>query len=331
MDWTIKDNFITSTEDLETGRKLRELPGKRIRFGIDYLDRATNGGFFLNDLIVVSARSGKGKTELTNIFAENIAKQGKRVLYYGLELAIGEGTMRMEYRALARILQENGVGDYISFQKFEANDLKQHEETFKSDIENNLSYLKNITWRHKDKTFFINDLKKELLEQKDNFDVCIVDHLSFIDNDDNYNENKNVEQTVKELKTFCDVFNKPVILVAHVRKSDRRAKNVMPHEEDIAGTKHIINIASRVILIAKDPRAIGTNGLYPTLFRLAKNRKADYTTYYIARINFNSITNSYEDSFDLLHCINEGEDYKDVEFNERPNWSNVSIGGKYDL
>lgn len=319
----LSNAFIhSSQEELELGRKLRLQENKQIPFGVEFLDLATNGGFFLNDLVTISARSGKGKTELTNIIAENMARNGKKVLYYGLEMARSEGIMRMEYRQLAKKINERYPNAYFNYQMFEANKLREYEQEFRKEIDDDLnSFVNNIMWRHKENAFYVEDLKRELIENKNKTDTFLVDHLSFIDSNGDYgNKNDKVEQIVTEIKNFCDFYMKPVLLVAHVRKSDRRATGVMPHEEDILGTKHIVNLSSRIIMMSNDNKTMGMGSKFPTLLRVAKNRKGDYVTRYIARVYFDARKNAYEDKFDLLHNINDCLDYKEVQDDEIPLW-----------
>ena len=321
MDFQIEDQLMSSVEALKIAGEQRLKDNIKIPLGVRYLDLALNGGIFGNDMVILSGASGIGKTEAALCFTENVARTGKKALYYGLEMASGEGAMRLEYRSLARLCKQHNEVKWISYQMFEGGELRQLEKRYRTLMDDDLNkFMGSITWRHKGTNFYVDDLKKELLENKDKTDIVFVDHLSFIDTFGKYNELKETEQVVKDIKNFCDIYSIPVVLVAHIRKGDRKAKVFIPHEEDIVGTKHIVNIASRIIMIAPDMKNTGHNGLYPTYIRVAKNRKAQYTTRYAARLNFNAFTNQYEDDFELVHVVGNCDDFIPIAKEDYPYW-----------
>ena len=81
--------------------KLRETKQKfardRLTFGIDFLNDVT-GGIFKNDVIVISAHTGIGKTDLSTIIAQHNALEGRNVYYFALEAFQYEIELRIAFK-----------------------------------------------------------------------------------------------------------------------------------------------------------------------------------------------------------------------------------------
>lgn len=302
----------------------REKSKNKIKTGIKFIDDVTNGGLVYDDFVLISADTGIGKTEYACMLAENFAESNKRVLYFGLEMSKGEGLNRIAFRKLIEICQKDYPNKYFDYGMFKAKQLDEYIMQYKTDFDKKMTKVKqNISWRRKDTTFDLTTLKKELIEQKDNFDVFIVDHLSMIGTESE-NENKEVYQIIKEIDYFCSEFEKPVLLVVHIRKSQSNVKTYMPRAHEIAGTKHIINIPKRIIMLSRDYDTPSKNGRYPTFCRLLKNRD-DGKTNYVSRLVFDVKTSTYETVYNLLrdkgNCLEVG----DIEDNEIPDWAKHEV------
>lgn len=70
-----------------------------ISTGFPCIDKALNGGFFRQTLVIVGAAPAMGKTALVSQISENLAKDGHSVLYINLEMS----RQQMLARSLARI------------------------------------------------------------------------------------------------------------------------------------------------------------------------------------------------------------------------------------
>lgn len=315
------DNFIYDGDHEWEAAKLSRIKSQDVTSsGINFIDRITNGGFVYNDLVIISSDSGVGKTEIACTLAENFADNGKKVLYFGLEMAYGEGLNRIGFRKLAKILKNSNNFDYISYGLFKQNKLKylldKHDMDMHIAMEN---VLENILWRRKSSSFTLFDLKRELLENKDKADVFIIDHLSMVDTD-SVNENKEAEIIMKEIDMFCEQYEKPVIIVAHIRKSQGNTRLYMPRLHDILGSKHIVNIPKIVIMLAKDYETQVKNDEYPTYIRFLKNRDSGRTNY-VGRIYFNYQTSSYKPDFELLLDKGNGVEVANIDTGY-PTWAN---------
>ena len=305
----------------------REKSSYKIRTSISFIDDVTNGGFVYDDFVLISADSGIGKTEYGCMLAENFANNNKRVLYFGLELAKGEGLNRIAFRNLTKIIKDNEKKPiYMDYGIFKSKKLDHYILEYKNTFDESLKNIKkNISWRRKDPAFDLMTLKKELLENKDNFDVFIVDHLSMIYTDGE-NENKEVYNIIKEIDYFCTEYEKPIILIVHIRKDQNTNKTYMPRLHDILGTKHIVNIPKRIIMLSRDYETKVDNGRYPTFCRMLKNRD-DGKTNYTARIIFNQNNSEYEQKYELLHDKGNGKEVVAIDSGEIPFWAKNAAGG----
>ena len=79
----------------------KELWGRILKFGVSYLDDALLG-ILPNDLVLIGAPSGAGKTQLcVNIANANLA-EGKRVHVFALEAEQDEWERRIKYQMLCQ-------------------------------------------------------------------------------------------------------------------------------------------------------------------------------------------------------------------------------------
>lgn len=85
--------------------RVRERAKTSRPFHVGFLDDIAIG-LLETDLVVLGAPTGKGKTTLAAIFAQNAAKSGSRVHYFALEAHDGEIEQRMLFRIMSRRLWE---------------------------------------------------------------------------------------------------------------------------------------------------------------------------------------------------------------------------------
>src|SRR5207302_723892 len=86
-------------ERIEEGERL-------LTFGVEFLDLML-GGIALFDLILIGAKTNRGKTELATIIATMNAARGKRVHYIALEAEDIEIERRTKYKLLAKLVNEH--------------------------------------------------------------------------------------------------------------------------------------------------------------------------------------------------------------------------------
>jgi len=302
---------------------VRARRGTSLSFGISYLDDV-HGGIYPNDLIVFGAKTGIGKTQLAMLIALSNVSAGKRVAYFGLELSQYEGERRLKYQKVCDIyfrhkdtsIQNINFKDYYNG-NYER-ELSQYDDMANVELEKTLSNL-YIYYRRED--FTISEFQKVYSAIKDHVDLVIVDDLHYFDLE-NENENKGVKDILKKMKWATDNIGKPIILVSHVRKSDRRFKSLVPDEEDFHGSSDIAKIATKAFCLAPGPYD-GVKRLSLTYIKTLKDREDNSRKGYVGVIPFNVASQRYQDAYHIGREV-EGEfvETKQMQF---PYWAKRAV------
>lgn len=156
--------------------------------GIDDFDSALLGGFRSGDLVIISGKTGHGKTSFAHFLTYNFAKINIPSLWFSYEVFVTE---------LWRKFKEMGVSDnFVSY-----------------------TPLKNVSGR----TDWLED---KIIEAKEKYGTKIVfiDHLGFLSKKmESTNDAKNYSlylgSICRELKRIAIDFNLVVVLMAHTKKT----------------------------------------------------------------------------------------------------------------
>jgi len=294
---------------------------KMLRFGIDYLDDAGTG-IAPSDLILLGASSGAGKTQLCcNITLSNIA-DGKRVAYFALEADLYEIEARIKYQMVANSFFAKPVPlpERFSFDNWYMGYFSKQLEALEAEVAS--EYLKrfgNLFIYYKQKNFGVKEFVQGVAEIADQVDLICVDHCHYFDFDDD-NENRALKEIAKTARTLALEENKPIILVAHLRKRDRHNKDLVPGMDEFHGSSDLAKIATKIITVA--PGKFTAEGTYETYFRMAKNRWNGGTTRHIGKAFFSPKTGRYEPGY-RVGWANQSSDteFAEVDVLSRPGWA----------
>jgi len=282
-------------------------------------------GMMRQDLVLISAPSGVGKTDFAlNIAVEN-AKRDRRVGFFALEAKPQELEQRVKFSWIAteawrRNLDRRGELNYKDWLVHRCEDIVGGLDDAADEwITKNLSTL----W-----TFYRGDdfgqsaLTKAIRDHAHLFDLFVIDHLHYIDFDsDEETENRAIAATMKAIRTVQQETKKPVILVAHLRKSDRRLKQLVPELEDISGTKHVVNIATQGITIAPALNIEAPKWwLAPTYIAVRKDRDGGSPPF-VALTMFDKRNRSYQDTYSLGRLTKGGTEWEEIKAGDRPGWA----------
>jgi replicative DNA helicase len=278
--------FKKASQRLVDEKKSRALFAKnKLSFGIGYLDKALSG-IFQNDLIVVGAPTGSGKTECVTSIARHNALAGKRVYFFALEAYPDEIERRVKYKSLAIKYFADGNKEPISFQDWLSGDVNL--DKYESDIKAN--ELDNLFTFYNTGDFSIQHLVAAYNALAGKADLIILDHLHFIDFEDDAS-NSEMKSLLKAIKKMADITNIPCIAVSHLRKRDSSAKKDIPELDDFHGSSDITKIATKTIIL--QGAGIDDEGNCLTYIHAAKNRMGGDRTKYLAILKFDPLTNSY--------------------------------------
>lgn len=266
-----------------------------LRFGIEFLDDALRG-IFPDDLVLIGAPSGMGKTQLCcNIALANL-QQGKRVHYIALEASKHEIERRLKYQ----IVMEKFFADpnrprldsKINFPDFLLGVFKQELKTYEEQaIEVFKKQFQNLSLLYKQDKFGVSELIQSVSYCADDTDLILIDHVHYFDYDDD-NENRAMKEIAKTVRTLALEQQKPIILVAHLRKRDRFNNELTAGLDEFHGSSDLYKIATKVVTMS--PGTITESGSFETFFRIPKNRIDGGVTRFLGRELYSSKKGSYE-------------------------------------
>lgn len=309
--------FVNGARTLKQLRDIRNVNSKtEIKFHVPYLDDALRG-ISRNDLIVIAAKSGQGKSEISTHIAFKNAQQGKNVYYLALEAEEGEIEMRMMYKSIAQKFFSDRFRptdihlDYMDWVEGEYEGrLLNYEAEAEKELE---STLMNLNCYYKQNEFDVEDFLRAIVSIKSDADLIIVDHLQYIDAGQG-NQVDAYAKLVKKIREKSLQYKIPLILVSHVKKGDKRAKQLVADYEEIFGSSEVYKSSTKTIIIAPcyDNVASGSNYRWLTYFNIEKCRRSGARARYCGLGVFNSRTNDYEPTYKVGKLINFNQEFEQV-------------------
>jgi hypothetical protein len=315
--------FVRSPDRLDGEREERLEMGQRaLGFGVEYLNHAL-GGITTRDLVLIGAKTGVGKTELAKIAALHNCREGKRVHYFALEAEDKEIERRMKFQIIAGEYYRTGFHrPPIRYLDWYMGRLDRELGSFEDFADEELRNLTaNLKTYYRIDSFTSDDFSKIFDAIKDETDLVILDHLHYVDTNDE-NENRGYKRTVTQIRDSALKAGKPVIAVAHVRKSDRRYETLLPGNDDFHGSSDITKIATKAVMLAPAFEIKNaTPFLWNTFMQATKCRPDNSVTRYVALIAFNSRLNNYEETYALGKLTEAGKKFAELPLDELPHWS----------
>ena len=316
--------FENFEKNLKRLNFFRENLGQPISYGISFLDDAL-GGIYPDDLILITAKTGGGKTELATNIAANAASHGKTVHFFALEAHPCEIESRIKFKMLATCfymqMYWRDIGKFPDYQLWFQGKQDDILKKFEPEVDEILSQqLKTMHTYYTDKEFNINSFEHEMGIIGDKTDLIILDHLHFFDFDD-VDENQALKRTIKQIKNVVTQYRKPAIIVVQLRKAERYSEQILPETDDIHGSSDVSKIASKIIVSGPAREEVKKDkNMFPTFFRILKNRTSGARTFYTALCNFDSTRNGYEKEYVLGNVINNGTEFQQLE-GDYPQWA----------
>lgn len=260
--------------ETEVDSTLEQTNKNLTNFGIAFLDDALVG-IMPNDLCLIGSRSGIGKTQLATSIASFNASAGKKnVVFIALEAEKNEIEMRLRYTIEAGLYFKDQNRDrsivmtYRNWRLgFLQNALKRYRDEAINAFTHRFARLHTV---YRDENYSMIDLRYSLDQAKEFGDLFILDHLHFIDLLGGQNENSEISQIVKQIRSLNLFYSKPFIAISHLRKN---IDNVVPGLEDYHGSSDIGKVATVAIMLAKDPAGYDAkNQIQKTIFSIPKAR-----------------------------------------------------------
>lgn len=295
----------------------------KLCFGIPFLDDALRG-IMPDDLILIGAPSGLGKTQLcVNIAKANLVN-GHKVHYIALEASQFEIERRIKYPMVVEAFFADRSRPILD-QKINFPDWllgRWRRELLPYELEVNQKFaenFKNLFLYYKQDRFGLPELIESVLSCSSETDLIIIDHVHYFDFDDD-NENRALKEIAKTVRMLALEESKPIILVAHLRKRDRYNDELVAGLDEFHGSSDLCKIATKVITFTAGKQT--TDGNYETFFRLPKNRVDGSVQRFIGRSLFNPRRGGYEPEYKIgWSNQSRKEGFAEIERSILPLWA----------
>lgn len=319
------DAFIEETKDRESVN-----PKDLCNYGIKVLDDSLYK-IGSNELVVIGADTGIGKSTLSLSIAQHNAKQGKKVGIYYLEGGHLEAIRRMKWRDIAQKYYNEYRFTHptldMDFKKWRYNKLtggaiseleaevnREYQEKYKDNL---FIYSATKEFTLEKLLGSLADFNPQIIGDTLDVDLLIIDHLQYFSLASSENEITEITKILREVKNITEFYNTPVILISHLRK---RGKNAgLPSHEDFYGSSNISKISTTSIMIAPHSQNDDMKkGIYPTFFRAVKSRTGIRPNHAFL-VDFDATTNTYCDEYEIYRVNALGQPASEPII-DKPKW-----------
>ncbi len=302
----------------------KSLAARALKYYHMFLDDCLRG-ILPNDLVLIGAPSGMGKTDLALSIASSNASQKRRVSYFALEAEPRELERRTKYNLLSTMVHKSDHPqkhemNYADWLLAKCEHLcSAHNSSADQQM---LEALSGLCTFYRGSKFDAADLQRWILKIHQDTDLIIVDHLHYVDAaDDNDNEAKSLGDTVKTIRDVALNIGKPIILVAHLRKRDRGGRQLVSTLDDFHGSSNVVKIATQAFTI-EHAVSVETTKWYlaPTFMSVLKDRRAGAPRL-VALVNFDRRRRCYQDHYTLGRLTKGGTEWEALGLSDVPSWA----------
>lgn len=301
-------------------RKL--IASRALRYHHPFLDDCLRA-LLPHDLVLIGAPSGIGKTDLALGIAASNAAIGRRVHYFALEAEERELERRTKFSMLSReaYRTKHASASDMNYADWLLGKCEHVCGALNAEIDAAIAKNLGTMWTfYRGASFTAQDLKREILDVHAGTDLILVDHLHYIDSDDE-NEQKSLGDTVKTIRDVSLRIGKPVILVAHLRKRDQRAKQVISTLDDFHGSSNVVKICTQAVTIERASSVEASKWyLAPTFMTVLKDRRAGAPNV-VALTQFDRRTRGYLDTYTLGRLTKGGTEWEQIPQPDAPSWA----------
>ncbi len=315
-------NFLSMPERIDGELEEREeLGGRILPYHHSFLDDCLRG-ILPHDLVLIGAPSGVGKTDLALQIAASNAMTGKRVHYLALEAEPRELERRTKFALLCREAYQcsHPQASEMNYTDWLLGRCEHICGGFNSSVDKRITkQLGNLHTYYRGAKFDSRDLATAVLTVCDETDLIVVDHLHYVDADDDENEHKSLGDTVKAIRDVSLRIGKPIVLIAHLRKRDSRAKQIVATLDDFHGSSNVVKICTQAIALdhaydIESPKWY----LAPTYVSVLKDRRGGAPRL-VALSMFDRRTKSYRPDYTLGRV--EQSKWTEVDNGTQPLWA----------
>lgn len=215
----------------------REKDVKPLNIGFSKLDDLL-GGLEGGDMIVVGARPAVGKSALVTQITSNLAKQGKRIGFYNLEMQNKQVYERF-------VVNESGIG--LTRLRRAVTFLGDEKERFEKANER-LAKSDNIIITSAGAKS-VGDIKAESKHM--DYDIIIIDYLQLLKADNTYRGNRTAEvgEISRAIKNLAMELNIPIIALSQLNRASMGRDDKEPTMAELREAGNIEQDASVIMLL----------------------------------------------------------------------------------
>jgi hypothetical protein len=326
---THTESFLPMPARLDGERDERIKNDERaLKYHHAFLDDALRA-LLPNDLVLLGAPTGLGKTDLAMNIAATNAMLGRRVHYFALEAEPRELERRTKFAMISNLAHGRGDGqsghprasdlNYADWLLGRCEDIASH---YNEQVDRVIRKMLSTLWTYyRGQIFGAQDLQKQILGIHKDTDLIVIDHLHYIDIESDEHETRAVGDVVKTIRDVSLRVGKPVILIAHLRKRELGSKRLLATLDDFHGSSNIVKICTQAITIERchvvEPAAWY---LAPTFMAVLKDRRAGAPPF-VAVTNFDRRKKSYESKYTLGRLGKAGTEWTPLDQQDVPNWA----------
>lgn len=215
----------------------KEREVKPLHIGFDKLDELL-GGLEGGDMIVIGARPAVGKSALVTQITSNLAKQGKRIGFYNLEMQNKQVYERF-------VVSESGIG--LTRLRRAIRFLGDEEQRF-NDANKTLERAENIVITSAGSRT-VGEIKAESKHM--DYDIIIIDYLQLLKADTTYRGNRAAEvgEISRAIKSLAMELNIPIIALSQLNRASEGRETKEPTMAELREAGNIEQDASVIMLM----------------------------------------------------------------------------------
>lgn len=215
----------------------KEREVKPLHIGFDKLDELL-GGLEGGDMIVIGARPAVGKSALVTQITSNLAKQGKRIGFYNLEMQNKQVYERF-------VVSESGIG--LTRLRRAIRFLGDEEQRF-NDANKTLEKAENIVITSAGSRT-VGEIKAESKHM--DYDIIIIDYLQLLKADTTYRGNRAAEvgEISRAIKSLAMELNIPIIALSQLNRVSEGRETKEPTMAELREAGNIEQDASVIMLM----------------------------------------------------------------------------------
>lgn len=219
------------------GNYFKEREVKTLYLGFDKLDELL-GGLEGGDMIVIGARPAVGKSAFVTQITSNLAKQGKRIGFYNLEMQNKQVYERF-------VVSESGIG--LTRLRRAIKFLGDEEERFNKANET-LEKAENIVITS-GAAKSVSDIRSESRHM--DYDIIIIDYMQLLKAEATYRGNRAAEvgEISRAIKNLAMELNIPIIALSQLNRASEMKETKEPTMAELREAGNIEQDASVIMLM----------------------------------------------------------------------------------